>query len=211
MRGQAHAAGGADTFRRKRGLRTVQAMRLAGVALLMLLALGMPTRVAMAAPADDPAVQRVVDLTNVERQKAGLGTLRLNRTLTDAAQAYAVVLATGPCFEHTCGPVPTFEARINRAGYLGWTAIGENIAAGYPTAEAVVAGWMASPNHRENILLASFTEMGVGVVFGAGKFGTYWAEEFGDAGSRGGGADVQNAPADAPPDGSNEDGEGAGP
>jgi len=70
----------------------------------------------------------------------------------------------------------------------------------------VVAGWMASPNHRDNILLATYTEIGVGVVVGSGKFGTYWAQEFGDAQARGG-ADVQNAPADATSDASDDNGE----
>ena len=181
-------------------------MRLARAAALTLLAFGLHAAVAAAAPPEDPAVQRVLDLTNVERQKAGLGQLRLSRMLTDAAQAYAVVLANGPCFEHTCGPVPNFELRINRVGYVGWTTIGENIAAGYPTAEAVVGGWMASPGHRENILQTGFTEMGVGVVFGTGKFGTYWAEEFGDA-APASGDDVKHAPADVPSDDANDAGD----
>jgi uncharacterized protein YkwD len=64
-------------------------------------------------------------------------------------------------------------------GYTGWSALGENIAGGYPTADAVVAGWMASPGHRANILSPRFTEMGVGRVTAAGTYGTYWAQEFG--------------------------------
>ncbi len=39
-----------------------------------------------------------------------------------------------------------------------------------PTPEAVVAGWMASPGHRANILSPNFTEIGVGLVSGAGKY-----------------------------------------
>ena len=54
-----------------------------------------------------------------------------------------------------------------------------SIAAGYATPEEVVAGWMNSPGHRENILSPNFTEMGVGMTSGGGKFGTYWAQEFG--------------------------------
>ena len=33
--------------------------------------------------------------------------------------------------------------------------------------------------------MASFTDMGVGVVFGTGRFGAYWTQEFGDAGPAG--------------------------
>jgi uncharacterized protein YkwD len=133
-----------------------------------------------AAPLDDASyTSRVLDLTNAERQKAGLAPLALNGQLNDVARGYSEVLATSGCFEHTCGPVPQFQDRAGQAGYTGWNALGENIAAGYPTADAVVAGWMASADHRANILSPQFTEMGIGLVNGGGKFGTYWAQEFG--------------------------------
>ena len=133
----------------------------------------------LAAPQDQPVVvSRVLDLTNIERQKAGLGPLALSTQLNDAAQGYSQVLASGACFEHTCGPVPRFENRVGQAGYNGWNALGENIAAGYPTPEAVVAGWMSSPGHRANMLSPNFTEMGIGLVSG-GKYGAYWTQEFG--------------------------------
>ena len=64
-------------------------------------------------------------------------------------------------------------------GYAGWSAVGENIAAGYATPEDVVAGWMASPGHRANILSPNFSEIGIGVSAGGGQFGTYWTQEFG--------------------------------
>jgi uncharacterized protein YkwD len=123
--------------------------------------------------------QRVVELTNVERRNAGLPALVVNWQLQDAAQAYSEVLATSDGFDHTCGPVPDFADRDDQAGYSDWTALGENIAAGYPTPDAVVAGWMASPGHRANILSTDFAEIGVGVVSGEGALGTYWTEEFG--------------------------------
>ncbi len=157
-------------------------MRSAFVTVLFVVGLSLHTSVASAAPTlDRPAyAQRVLELTNVERQHAGLGPLVLNPQLNLAAQRYTEVLASGSCFEHTCGAVPDFADRISEAGYAGSRMLAENIAAGYPTPEAVVAGWMSSPGHRRNILTPGFTEMGVGVVGGApGKFGTYWTQEFG--------------------------------
>ncbi|MGL4879776.1 MAG: CAP domain-containing protein, partial [Waterburya sp.] len=63
------------------------------------------------------------------------------------------------------------------AGYQYSTA-GENVAAGYLDAEAVVAGWMGSEGHRANILNASFEELGVG--YGTSDDGTsYWTQNFG--------------------------------
>lgn len=133
-----------------------------------------------AAPLDAPTYAlRVRDLTNAERQKAGLAPLELNPQLVDAAQSYSQILAVSGCFEHTCGPVPNFADRAAQAGYTGWNSLGENIAAGYPTPEDVVKGWMNSPGHRANILSPKFTEMGVGLVSGGGAYGSYWAEEFG--------------------------------
>jgi uncharacterized protein YkwD len=157
--------------------------------------------VAAAPPQNDSLIARVMELTNLERQKAGLGPLALSSELSGAAQDYSQVLASTGCFEHTCGAVPNFADRAARSGYTGWTALAENIAAGYPTPDAVVSGWMNSPGHRPNILSPNYTEIGVGVVNGGGKFGTYWAEEFG---ARPGVA--APAPIDAPSDLAADDG-----
>jgi len=117
-----------------------------------------------------------MELTNLERQKAGLPTLAANAQLTKAAQDYAAVLAGGTCFSHRCGS--TMTERIQAAGYTNWSSIGENIAAGQATPEAVVASWMASPDHRANILSANYREIGVGFVRG-GAYSYYWVQEFG--------------------------------
>jgi uncharacterized protein YkwD len=129
---------------------------------------------------DNAAAQtaRVLELTNAERARAGLPPLALSTQLTEAAQQYSDVLATDACFAHTCGPVPEMTQRDAQAGYTGWTALGENIAAGYPSPEAVVSGWMASPGHRANILNPDYRELGVGLSSG-GKYGAYWTQEFG--------------------------------
>jgi uncharacterized protein YkwD len=162
--------------------------------------------VTAAPPQNDLLISRVLELTNVERQRAGLAPLALSTELTGAAQEYSQVLASTGCFEHTCGAVPNFADRAARSGYTGWTALAENIAAGYPTPEAVVSGWMDSPGHRANILSPNYTEIGVGVVNGGGKFGTYWAEEFGARP----GASTAPAPDDAPTDLVADDGDTAG-
>lgn len=54
---------------------------------------------------------------------------------------------------------------------------GENLADGYNTADAVVNAWMASPDHKANILKPDFTTVAVSSVVKNGK--TYWAQEFG--------------------------------
>jgi uncharacterized protein YkwD len=137
--------------------------------------------VAAAAPEDEPPeiASRVFDLTNVEREKAGLAPLVFSPELEQSAQSYSQLLASSGCFDHTCGPVPNFIDRDGFAGYTGWTALGENLAAGYATPEEVVAGWMGSPGHRDNILSPLYTEVGIGWAKGSGRFKWYWAQEFG--------------------------------
>lgn len=156
-------------------------MRSSLVTLLAVLLLALlPGTVAAATPQNDAGtVMRVLELTNGERQKAGLRPLALSSELNVAAQTYSQVLATSGCFEHTCGPVPNFADRAAQSGYANFIELGENIAAGYPTPEAVVGGWMASAGHRANILSPNFTEMGIGLVSDTGQYGTYWTQEFG--------------------------------
>ena len=53
-----------------------------------------------------------------------------------------------------------------RRGY-DYSAIGENLAAGYRGATSVVSGWMHSPGHRANILGPNFDEVGVAIADGS--------------------------------------------
>jgi len=46
---------------------------------------------------------------------------------------------------------------------ITYSAAAENIAAGYATAADVMNGWMNSQGHRDNILNANFTEIGIGI------------------------------------------------
>lgn len=159
-------------------------MRRPLVTVLLLLSFALRAVPVSAAPLDAPLDAsaysvRVLDLTNVERQKAGLAPLVMNAQLSTAAESYSKVLASSGCFDHTCGSVPNFADRATQAGYTGWNSLGENIAAGYATPEDVVSGWMQSPGHRANMLSSKFTEIGVGVVSGSGSYGTYWTQEFG--------------------------------
>ena len=69
--------------------------------------------------------------------------------------------------------------RALQAGYR-WRVIGENIAAGPDSAQQVVAGWLASPEHCANIMDIRFTEMGVAFEIDWRRAsGIYWAQELG--------------------------------
>jgi uncharacterized protein YkwD len=137
-----------------------------------------PSAPAAAPSGPPPTVTRVVEMTNVERQKAGLQPLALNPSLLQAAESYAGVMAASSCFGHECGPVRSFSDRAAAAGYTGWIALAENVAAGYPSPEQVMSGWMNSSGHRANILNPRLTEIGVGQAAG-GSMGFYWVQVFG--------------------------------
>jgi uncharacterized protein YkwD len=125
---------------------------------------------------------QVLELTNQERARAGLQALQLSPALSDAAQAYSTVLATGDCFDHTCGVQPELGVRLDLAGYQHWTDEGEIVAAGLDTPSAVVSAWMNSPEHRSSILSESFTEVGIGFARAkstSATYPTYWTADFG--------------------------------
>jgi uncharacterized protein YkwD len=121
------------------------------------------------------AENTVAQLTNRERTKAGCGPLRVDARLRTAARRHSADMAARDYFSHDSPSGSSFVDRIKAAGYLSPGA--ENIAKGYPTAAAVVAGWMKSPGHRANILNCDLRAIGVGAHFAAG--GAWWTQDFG--------------------------------
>lgn len=110
----------------------------------------------------------VIQATNDERVTFGLPTVIENGALNRAAELKLADLFAKQYFEHVSpdgfGPSHWVEA----AGYK-YRLIGENLALGDFTGdEDLVAAWMASPGHRENILKPQFQEIGVAV--GKGDF-----------------------------------------
>ncbi|WP_232326726.1 CAP domain-containing protein [Microbispora sp. ATCC PTA-5024] len=117
----------------------------------------------------------VLRLTNIERAKAGCGALKHDAKLHAAAYAHSADMSAKNYFDHTSQDGRTFADRIKASGY-SFTAAAENIAKGYPNAQAVVDGWMNSPGHRQNILNCAYTDIGVGYVAAGGP---YWTQDFG--------------------------------
>ena len=121
----------------------------------------------------------IVDLTNQERMRQGLATLRAEARLSNAAQIQADQMARIGRLDHVLPETqyPRPEDRLAAAGYP-WQTYGENLASGYPDARTAVEGWMNSPGHRANIVGTAFTEIGVGhAVDSAGR--AYYAQVFG--------------------------------
>jgi uncharacterized protein YkwD len=117
-------------------------------------------------PASSPnAASDLVELTNVQRARDGLPSLRVNGALERAARIQADQIAAAGRLEHTLdgAPYPCLEDRMAAVGYE-WRLVGENLAFGQSNAATAVETWMRSPSHRANILNAEFTEIGAARV-----------------------------------------------
>ncbi len=138
-----------------------------------------PTLVPLSTPAGSPpqngeqaAVQtelvaligEVIASTNRARTEHGCSVMVTgNSLLHQAAQRHTEDMARRSYFSHVSPDGESADDRISTTGYR-WREVAENIAAGYPSPDAVVAGWMNSPGHRANILNCRLTEIGVGYV-----------------------------------------------
>jgi uncharacterized protein YkwD len=129
----------------------------------------------LATPAPPSPADEVLRLVNEARANAkpACAPLRADDRLTVAAQAHSDDMAARDYFSHTSPEGDDFVDRAKAAGYAN--PGGENIAAGYPSAAAVMDGWMSSPEHAANITECAFTAIGVGV----NSDGWYWTQVFG--------------------------------
>jgi len=74
-----------------------------------------------------------------------------------------------------------FDERIAHNGYLDYSSVGENIAAGQDDLEEVITAWLESPAHCANMMSPAFAEVGVAVVVKKeSEYGIYWTQNFGD-------------------------------
>ncbi len=104
--------------------------------------------------------QNLVVLTNKERASKGLSALAWNSALSSSAYMKAKDICAKGYWAHTAPDGTTAWTLMQQAGY-SYTAAGENLARGYATDEATMSAWMASPEHRANILGAAYHDVGI--------------------------------------------------
>jgi uncharacterized protein YkwD len=132
--------------------------------------------------------QRVLELTNQARARGrqcgrepfgAAPPLKPSPLLSRVALEHSKDMAAHDLFDHTGSDGSSPGNRMTRAGYQ-WRMAGENIASGVTTADAVVAGWLESPHHCENIMRPRFTQMGIAYFYDPKSAdGIYWTQEFG--------------------------------
>ncbi|MFP3725868.1 CAP domain-containing protein [Priestia filamentosa] len=120
--------------------------------------------------------KEVVRLTNIERTKAGLAPLTYDWELARVARIKSMDMRDNNYFSHYS---PTYGDPFIMMQDFGikFSKAGENIAARQDTPEKVVANFMSSESHRENILNPNFTKIGVGYANG-GYLTHYWTQWF---------------------------------
>jgi uncharacterized protein YkwD len=107
------------------------------------------------------------------RANNGLPAVSLDPELMRLAQAQAETMAKRDRLDHNVGK--PFTVRLKQSGYDAKRAA-ENISAGYHTLAEAFSGWRDSPPHRENMLLAGATRMGIAAVYTPrSKYKVYWA------------------------------------
>lgn len=120
-------------------------------------------------------VNDVVKYTNEFRAEVGKAPLTLDETLTKAAMVRAIEMAYSDKFSHE-RPDGNMCYYIMRDFGQDIYGVGENIASRQRNAKEVSYAWKGSQGHYENMISASFTRIGVGVINFYGTY--YWVQLF---------------------------------
>jgi uncharacterized protein YkwD len=162
--------------------------RATAVAAVLLALLASLAGQAGAADAVPGSVNRVQSLDrailirlNETRAQHGLRTLVLCQALRDAAASHSRSMLENGFFAHESLDGSPFGARIRRfyrpAGYASWSA-GENLLydTGELDADTAVKAWLASPEHRRNMLDPAWREVGIASMHAPSAGGTFGGE-----------------------------------
>lgn len=172
--------------------------RRAPAALAAALAFVLGLLVALVAPAQPARADEAGTLhalLNQARNGQGLGSLERMAALDQAALDWARSMAASGTLAHNPAGPAVLPA--------GWSRWGENVAQGYPTAQAMHDGWWKSAGHRGN-MLGDFTHVGLaflsagGTTWGVQVFAKYGASVTPPAAAAPAPAPAPAAPAPAP-------------
>jgi len=115
------------------------------------------------------AENKILELMNQKRIESGLQPLTMDNTLLQVARYKSNHMIQYNYFDHMTPEGTKWTDWLKAIGYQ-YTSTGENIA--YNTYDAVELfnQWWNSPGHRANMMNASYTKVGVGVLNGNGKY-----------------------------------------
>jgi len=99
--------------------------------------------------------------TNRRRDISKIDDLKINKKLSEAAQDKAEDMVEKDYWSHLTPDGDSPWTFVDEAGYE-YSRAGENLAYGFSNSEQVIAGWMNSQSHKENMLDDGFSEVGFG-------------------------------------------------
>ncbi len=103
--------------------------------------------------------------TNAERAKNNLRPLVIDGKLSEAAFLKAKDMLARQYWAHNAPDGTTPWHWFEEASY-NYSYAGENLAKNFRTADSITAAWMASPEHKANILGEQYTQAGFAAVDG---------------------------------------------
>ena len=109
--------------------------------------------------------QKVLDQTNLLRQKSGLPILKYNQVLSDSATAKAKNMFAENYWAHNSPSGKTPWDFFRQVNYQ-YSIAGENLAKDFYNTDSMMKAWMNSPTHKANIVSPKYQEIGIGVVNG---------------------------------------------
>jgi len=110
------------------------------------------------------STEKLIELTNLERIRAGLEPLTVNQLLTKAAIDKGQAIINSQTFKHNIGD-KKFSAWVQDVGY-NYSYIGENLAIDFATSEGIMNAWQNSYLHNKNLLNPYYQEIGVAATVG---------------------------------------------
>ena len=115
---------------------------------------------------------------NAIRAAHGLVPLKLNATLSAAARGHSAEMLTDGYFAHNSFDGAPFWKRLNAyytRATTGYWSVGENLLYSSPDVDATRALqlWMASPEHRANILTPRWRQIGISALHADSAPGLY--------------------------------------
>lgn len=127
------------------------------------------------------SVEGIVAFTNQERAARRVGKLTVDPQLMKMAEKKVDDMFARQYFAHESPNGDNVEELADSVGYR-YLFVGENLALGkFRTSAEIVAAWMKSPGHRENLLKTQYEQIGVAARTGIYEGKTVWiaVQEFG--------------------------------
>jgi uncharacterized protein YkwD len=162
--------------RRARIVRAVAAVAVAAVVTACAPGTGADTYNGCTGPSGppNPTAATIYQRTNSDRAAGGLGPLRWNPQLWCLANEWSGLMALSGNFQHR-----DLNVILAEPAFSGYHTLGENLLRGSSslTGDQMENAWMASPDHRANILSPAYDSMAVSFAYSNGV--VYATENFG--------------------------------